>query len=114
MKSSIIISVLVLSLFQDSKALICYSCSDCSNSLGTEKNCTDSETSCSKVKGSLLGITTIAKDCSSNCIQGGGSFFGVSGEVFCCNTDLCNYSSKVASGTLILILSVISFYLLKH
>ncbi|XP_031760470.1 ly6/PLAUR domain-containing protein 2-like [Xenopus tropicalis] len=72
--------------------LKCYTCPGATSNIYcmTPTNCSSTDTFCQTIVTSMLGETTIGKYCTDRCYPGSDSTAGLTGNISCCNTDLCN------------------------
>ncbi|XP_039261061.2 uncharacterized protein LOC120337356 [Styela clava] len=115
MQRLFLFSLIIAAIVHQGLALTCYDCINCNSvDSSNESNCTDitgQTTMCIKSEGTIAGITTTSRGCgygtSETCSSS--SFFGISGTVCYCATDLCNGAGvvriSVIMGTLIAVIS---------
>nr|XP_039249449.1 uncharacterized protein LOC120327119 [Styela clava] len=97
MQKMFLFSLIVAAIWNQGLALTCYECLYCNSvsSSDVSEVCSDISgltTMCIKVEGTVWGIGTTARGCgygtSETCSSS--SFYGITGTVCYCATDLCN------------------------
>ncbi|XP_072269358.1 ly6/PLAUR domain-containing protein 2-like [Pyxicephalus adspersus] len=91
-------------------SLKCYTCvgETSEDNCLTTATCFANQTTCMAVVVDFGNFSSITKDCASSCTPNTFNL-GVSGGVFCCNTDLCNASGAPSMQAMLIILAVALF-----
>nr|XP_039258557.1 uncharacterized protein LOC120335127 [Styela clava] len=95
-------SVLVL-IFATASAIRCYTCLVCDtvDSSTETRECNGTETTCTKIEATLMGVRQVGRVCSSGS-DGCSTVGDVNSDTFTttcyCNTDLCNGASSKQIG----------------
>ncbi|XP_039274446.2 uncharacterized protein LOC120348401 [Styela clava] len=96
MQKLYLFSLIVAAIWHQGLALTCYECTNCNSVSSSDvKTCPDSNgltTMCITASGNVLGITTASRGCGFGSFPtcSSSTFFGITGTVCYCDTDLCN------------------------
>merc|ERR1739838_793537 len=96
MKAGLLFFTVAFLLARESAALECYVCSETSTNIACSSSTTCSSSQDSCLKAEYLGIITRTCGNQASC--------DYSSDIYCCSTDLCNGSSRIAGSSLVMML----------